>query len=413
MASFIEKTLAVARRRPELQIFICPPMYRTTPLWYRDSLPEVMLTLSSLISKIEERPSNLWVMPAFAKVQLESDGVHLNPYSGSEFIVYLFSASETLIKTSALPLEARTDLISEAVTGVEGRVAALEQDHARLSKSFELQCAISAEFAEFNENVRNEDFIMVSGLPRLPKLDPKEWQVRARADVDQVLEALGFEHRTRYILNSTGRGKDSRTLYKARLTSASASKEVRDKFSSFFAGGKDSRPASLSQVSIRNCVTPGTLARLAILQLLGRRYKESNPGSRCQVVSYESRPLLKLTPPQGASDTRTMTFNYIEAIQKLPTCFTPTETSELMKRISPRLHSCLRSTFGVVSEDMLPRKKPSPTRKRVSPRAQHSTQSEVNSGSESTEFRTPESATSSRKRAASASRSGSGPRSKK
>ena len=208
-------------------------------------------------------------------------------------------------------------------------------------------------------------------------------------------------------MNSTGRGKDSRTLYKARLESVAASKEVRDKFSSFFTGGKDARPAHFSQVSIRNCVTPGTLARVAVLQLLAKRYKESNAGSRTQVIAYDSRPTLKITPPSGASDTRTMTFTYIEAIQKLPTSFTQAEIDGLIKRISPRLHGNLRSLLIVVDDDMLQKKK-LPARKRSAPQTPSTA-----SGSESSEFRTPDSGQAgpgSRKRIAPGSSSGSGSR---
>ena len=35
--------------------------------------------------------------------------------------------------------------------------------------------------------------------------------------------------------------------------------------------------------SVRNRVTPGTQVRIAVLQVLARRYKVSNPGSKVQV----------------------------------------------------------------------------------------------------------------------------------
>ena len=71
---------------------------------------------------------------------------------------------------------------------------------------------------------------------------------------------------------STGKGKDSKVLYKAKFESVSVAREICDKFSSYFAGGKDLRPACLSGVSVLNCITPGTLARVAILQLLSKHY---------------------------------------------------------------------------------------------------------------------------------------------
>jgi hypothetical protein len=100
-------------------------------------------------------------------------------------------------------------------------------------------------------------------------------------------------------------------------------------------------------------VTPGTLARIAILQLQGRRYRDSNPGSRFNVISYEARPLLKLFPPEGASDSKVQTYTFIEAVQKLPTCFTPEEIDKLFKKISTKLYGKLRSILVVVTDDMV------------------------------------------------------------
>ena len=394
LASFLEKLALCASHRPDLSIFACPPMYRTTPLWYRDGLPEIMLRFASCIKELPIKPPNLHIMPSFAKPQLEADGVHLNPYSGLEYINYLFDASQEIMDALALDSDSRISLLSESSRALEDRISVVEQDHARLSRTVEYQNAVTAEFIDFQENVRNEDFIMVQGLARLPKLDSKEWQIQAKESVNKVLSDMGLEYKTRYVQNSTGKGKDSKTLYKARLDSVAISREVRDKFSTYFAGGTDSRPPSLKNISVRNCVTPGTLARVAILQLLGRRYTKSNPGSKYQVVAYESRPILKITPAQGsskASKARVMTFNFIEAISKLPTSFSKEEIEDLLKRVSPRLHGNLRPLLVVLSDDMV--------RKRAGSKAkQQDRQSIVDidaddtSEPESSEFLTPESA---------------------
>lgn len=184
-------------------------------------------------------------------------------------------------------------------------------------------------------------------FPRLHKLDPSEWQVRAQAAIDEILVTLYLDFKTKYAINSTRKGADIKTLFKARLNSAKESKLAKDKFSSFSARGKDSRPPSLAQVSIRNCVTPGTLARIVILQFLGHCYHESNPESWFQVITYDPRPLLKLTPPSEASDHRVMTSNYIEAISKLPTLLSTNEANALLKRVSRRLHGRLQNVMYI------------------------------------------------------------------
>ena len=245
---------------------------------------------------------------------------------------------------------------------------------------------------------------MLQGLPRLPKMDSKLWHERALADCNRVIESLGFPPSAKYVQNMTGRGAEARVLYKVKITTAEASRSIRDKFASFFSGGKDARPENLSAISIRNCVTQATLGRVAILQLLGKRYRDSNAGARFQVIAYEPRPLLKLIPAPNASDRRVLTFNFMEAITKLPTNFSKEEIESLIKRISPSLHGNLQSVFVVINDDML-KSQSKEKSKRTAPQV-----ASPGSGSESSSSRlkTPD---ATRKRGHPGS--GSGPASKK
>ena len=362
--SFFEKICNFAVSRSSLSLFICPPMYRTTPLWYRDGLPEINHLFAHCF-KETPRPPNVRILPGFSCINLEADGVHLLPASGLEYVLYLFEAPEELMKNLAADLPTQVSSLACTTRTLEDRVTYLEQDHARLRRSVEFEAAEKAELLDLHENVRCESFFMIQGLPRLGKMDSsKEWHDKAKSDVSKIIEDLGFSFPVKYVLNSTGRGKDSKVLYKVCMYSAEASRNIRDKFGSFFTGGNDSRPASLSGISIRNCVTTATLARVAILQLLGKRYKESNPGSKAQVITYEPRPVLRLTPPPDASDRRIQSYNFVEAVTKLPTHFSQDEIDGLLKRISPRLYGSLKSTLVVINDDMVKksRKKPAGTK---------------------------------------------------
>ena len=350
---FLTKLTEIAAARPDVSFLICPPMYRTTPIWYREGLPEILRKFSEVL---KSRPANSHMMPSFPSPSYESDGVHLTAYSGLEFVLHLFDNIGIVLSSLEMDAEARCSVASESSRVLEDRVMVLEQDHRRLNLKFEHKFAVDAELSDFQENIRCEPFLMVRGLPRLPKLEPKEWQVRAKSDVQGVItQFMGKEYPISYVMNSTGRGKDSVTQYKVRMPTAEISREVRDTFGDLFVGG-DHRPPELKKISVRNCVTPATLGRIAILQLLGRRYKDSNPGSSYKVLGYEPRPLLKIFPASDTSDSRVQTYNFLEAVEKLPTNFTSSEIEDLLARISPKLHGNLKSLFVVISDDML--KKP-------------------------------------------------------
>ena len=338
---------------PDRVFLICPPMFRTLPLWYRDSLPEVLTKFSQCLAS--GFPPNVQLMPSFSTPQFEDDGVHLTPYSGLEFVLHLFDSAARVVDQAQLPLEDLAVVSQESTRHLEDRVVALEQDHRRLNKAFESKSAADAEMADFHENQRNEDCFVVTGLQRIiGDMSPRDWQDQAKKLVSEALRK--FMDRDVPIVvvhNGTGPGRDAVVRYIVRTPTAEISKAVRDKFGFFFEGGKSTLPPELKGVSIRNRLTKATHVRLSILRLMGERYLAANKGAKVKVVGYQARPLLKLVPPSGASDRRIKTFNFIEAIKYLPTNFTSSELSDLLKKIDTKFHGSLRSLFVVINDDML------------------------------------------------------------
>ena len=336
---------------------VSPPMYRKTPLWYRDGLSEVMARFPV---SFKELPRNVLLMSSFNNPVLDPDGVHLSAYSGLEYVQHLFDDAVRVIEALSMSLTEATAANQEATRSLQDRVVVLEKDHDRLSHEFEAKVMEDSEYADFQTNLREESFFTISGLKRLPSgLAPKEWQVRALRDVQGVLTILmGKEYPIVFVQNGTSKRKDAPATYHVLMKNLDDSKEIRTKFGSFFLGGpgKVARPESLKHISLQNKVTPATYGRIVILKTLGQRYVDSNPGSSFKVVKHEARPLLKITPSAEASDRRVQTYNYVEAVRSLPTNFTEEESDNIVKRISPKLHGKLRSIFSVISDDMLKKK---------------------------------------------------------
>ena len=156
-----------AAEGPDRAFLLSPPMYRQTPLWYRDGLPEVLTKFSSVL---RARPANLHLMSSFATPEFISDGIHLTPYSGLEFVLHLFdNAGAVLDGVQASPSDAAAQN-TEASRVLEDRMMALEQDHQRLNKGVEMRTAEDSEKFDYQENIRFEDWFVISGLKRLPEL---------------------------------------------------------------------------------------------------------------------------------------------------------------------------------------------------------------------------------------------------
>ena len=93
LRSFLGFIEAAAAAQEERLFLINPPMYRSHPEWYRESLPEVLKKFSDVMVS---KSKNVRLLPSFATPSFEADGVHLTPFSGLEFILHLFDSSEKL-----------------------------------------------------------------------------------------------------------------------------------------------------------------------------------------------------------------------------------------------------------------------------------------------------------------------------
>ena len=107
------------------------------------------------------------------------------------------------------------------------------------------------------------------------------------------------------------------------------------------------------------------------MKLLAKRYRASNPEGRAQVVRYEPRPVLKITPPPTANDRRIRSYNFVDAVKNLPCNFTMAEITPFLRRINPELMGQIRSLFIVLTDDQFkfalntfkkPNEKPKPSK---------------------------------------------------
>ena len=342
--------LAECEANPSRQYLIAPPMYRSSPTWYREGLPEILSLFSQTLTKNVSQ--NLRALPSFATPEYQSDGVNLTSYSGLEYVLHLFDSAQNLLERSQDLGEVSVQTC-EATRVLEDRMMVLEQDHRRLNRVIDNKIAIDAELADFRQNERFEDSFMIEGLTPIPnELVGREWQRQAVSDVQAVLKRLmGSEKPIVFVQNATKQHTGAVVTYSVRMVEVSDSKAIRVKFGSYFAGGKNTKPEEFKEISIKNRVTPETLTRISVMKLFAKRYRDSNPGSKVQVIGYDPRPLMKITPPSSASDRRVKVYNYVQAVTKLPLNFPASEFEPLLRRINPELAGKIRSLFIVLSDD--------------------------------------------------------------
>ena len=350
---FFSLILAACESNPDRHYLISPPMYRQSPLWYRDGLPEVLSRFSVAAKRHAHR--GLGLLPSFPTPAFEADGIHLTAYSGLEFILHLFDSSKAFLESLTAPDQVRESAAVEANRLLEDRVVALEQDHRRLSSTVDLKTAIYAEAEDVRCNEHMEDSFIITGASAVSgRVSGKEWQERAQEIVQTLIKKIvGEPLKIHVVRNATGYGPTAPIAYNVQMSSRDDACSIRKKFGSFFTRGQDSRPADLSKISVQNSVTKGTRIRISILKLIARRYSESNPGGKAHVIGYTSQPQLKVTPPPDANErvARVRSYTYIEAIQKFPVNFPDADIGPITKRAFSSFPHQLRATFVVLSDD--------------------------------------------------------------
>ena len=339
---------AFGTNNPDVMIFISPPMYRQLPEWYRNGLPEILAQFSRMMSTL--RSPSCHLLPSLSSQELGEDGVHLTPYSGLKFVVHLFDSSLEIIKSLSSTTPVLVGQVTESTRALEDRVVVLEHDQRHLRRELEMKSAIDSELADFEENARNECYFVISGLPPVPsEFVGREWQNHAKDQVQAKIRLiLGRESK---IVVVSGLRRDDKPIYLVKLESADDSKRIRDRFGSSFKAGATPLPPELKGLSIRIRLTHATRVRIGIMQILAANYKSSNPGSKTQVVNFEPRPIMRLTPAQGASDPRVLTFTFVEAVTKLPIKFSKKDLASIMKTVGGKFKGQLRSLFVVLSDD--------------------------------------------------------------
>ena len=347
----------VCAGNPDRTYMISPPMYRAAPTWYREGLSEILIQFAQVMH--HEKPPNLHLLPSFASPELGPDGVHLTPFSGLEFVLHLFDSANDVLDSLEMSPEDKSLRTAASNRVLEDRVVVLEQDHRRLNKVVEHKIAIDSELADWRENERNEDCFIIHGLPKISgDLTGKDWQDQALRDVQGVMVTLmGKQMPIVFVQNVTNRNRvDAEIKYSVKMEDVATSKLIHKKFGMFFKGSVDRRPTALKKFDIKSRVTHETSIRVSLLKLMAQRYRDSNPGGKAQVIHYDPRPLIKITPPSSSSDRRTRSYNFVEAAKTFPSNFTASELDPILKRINPKLSGKLRSIFIVLSDDVYQKK---------------------------------------------------------
>ena len=283
------------------------------------------------------------------------DGIHLTPVSGLHYVLHLFDQSESALQTSTLSVDQELASVKESVRQHDDRMAYLEGRQGGFVSQAHVKVAADAELHDWMLNRADEDWMVVTNLPRISS--NRDWQDAARRQVADVIKLVLHANRINmnfevmYVANPFRFQTNRQNVYNVQMDSVSSAKRIRDVFSGFFRGRRPvNLPPPLKGVSIRNKVTPSTKIRISILHQLGSIYTETNQGASYKVQGFVSRPLLITFPPQGSAGHQ-RTYTFMQAVSMLPATFSDDHLIRIYQVVSGQHPGNLQPLFVVLNDD--------------------------------------------------------------
>jgi len=91
--------------------------------------------------------------------------VHLTALSGYNFVHFLFDSTISTLQYSQKSIDLRQFEDHEQLSTQGSRLTVLEQQFAAFRSQKEMEFAVQQELNDWNENMANESFFVITGLP--------------------------------------------------------------------------------------------------------------------------------------------------------------------------------------------------------------------------------------------------------
>jgi len=321
ITAHVESLLSLSTRLPELNILICPPMYRSVPAWYGSYLPDILGFLASEVTRVDSSRIGLCSPFVVVPSMLEEDGVHLTPSGGDRFMAHLDSELQTMLQevpptpdaASTTPMDQDVDVIScqvptvvpltfqtlntiealgEAVTSLVKSTSDFETYARRRFRNDDFVFARLKEEADTDLNRSREDRVVLTGLPN-PPTSMRSHAEKKKHYSDAITRLLTLacaaiepvpKVEDVYVNIRKGQGQP---LVEARFETVSGAQAFRRESVKL----AKAEHSEFSSLFISNSVTQSTRVRIEVLKALGKRLTSTT--ETAYVQGFISRPVLQ------------------------------------------------------------------------------------------------------------------------
>ena len=344
---FLKVIKETAVRLPESKFAVVMPLQRPSLPWYQDNLLNIRGALESGLLAL--KLDNVTRIDCISVLTQEfvGDQVHLTETSGSSFINFILSQSETFFKSAHVDLT-NTDDDPTPVTDndIKKRIEQLEEAFRARNISDNLVLARLREELDSTANRAREDRIIINGLVCKTPL-PQEVRERTtvlREVVKSICEFLIPNFPGKITFVSQGKAfSGPLPMVEVRFEKVESAAAIRKAFA------EKSKSRQLTgdyeRLFITNSVNLATRVRIDVMKAVAQ--KISSDRVKAFVVGFISRPVMHV---RKLSDNSQRSYTFVDSIMTYGNHIRPSDLASAYKRAGSSFDGQLQQNFLVMTE---------------------------------------------------------------
>ena len=367
ITSHIETIVAASLRFPEANFIVSPPFCRGIPGWFGPHLPGMLAHLAAEVTRVQS--AHLGCIPPFVVLptMLGSDGVHLTPAAGSQFLRHLDAGISGLLvpvcpqqeDMGPMTLERLAGIVASHTTRISESSAATKelQKHVRLrNRQDDLIFARMKEESDSEINHSREDRVCISGLasPPVEAVVYKDQKAHFVAVVNRLVQISCAAVPVQpvvldvYVNLRKTRGQH---LVEVKFDSPANASEFRLKAVQL---AKDEH-AEFSELFFANSVTQSTKVRIQILRILATLL--DTKAEMAFVQGFVSRPVLHYRARPNCRSTASgvgRSYTFVDAMKTFGARLKPADLTSAYARAGTTFSGALSQYFVVLRDSDQP-----------------------------------------------------------
>jgi hypothetical protein len=367
ITAHVETIMAASVKFPEANFIVVPPLCRGVPGWFGPHLPGMLAHLAAEVARVQSAHLGCTTPFVVLPTMLDSDGVHLTPTAGDQFLRHLDAGIAGLLVPAIPPQEVEGSMTLERLAGLVASNANRIGELSVMTRDFKKQVRLRQQhddliFARMKEesdteiNRSREDRVCITGLASPPgdATVYKDQKAHYVAAVSRLVLLSCIDMPVQPIVRDVYvnlRKTQAQHLIEVKFDCPTNATGFRLKAVQL---AKD-KHAEFSELFFANSVTQATKVRIQILRILATMLDTET--EMAFVQSFVSRPVLHYRARLNCRSTASglgRSYTFVDAMSRFGTRLKPKDLISAYARAGNTFAGALSQYFVVLHDSDQP-----------------------------------------------------------